>query len=143
MTASHPVKPFAAHRDDRPPSTPHQRLKSTLLGHSASAIFPTIESEWVFHPDGDDIAVYQPSTATLDLKDCKINYVGREHIIGETIIDTMNIGPGDDVFVVGRFINHEGRQLNLPTARFGCIGQMPWDCCRRLRAAGLDPQVRT
>src|SRR5713226_9516449 len=26
----YPVKPFAARRDDRPPSTPHQRLKSTL-----------------------------------------------------------------------------------------------------------------
>jgi hypothetical protein len=31
-----PVKPFAARRDYRPPSTPSQRLKPTLLGHSAS-----------------------------------------------------------------------------------------------------------
>jgi hypothetical protein len=31
--ARHPVKPFAARRDDRPPSTPHQRLKSTQLRH--------------------------------------------------------------------------------------------------------------
>ena len=30
------MKPFAARRDHRPPSTPHQRLKSTLLGHSPS-----------------------------------------------------------------------------------------------------------
>src|SRR5258708_3878468 len=33
---THPVKPFAARRDHRPPSTPSQRLKPTLLGHSAS-----------------------------------------------------------------------------------------------------------
>jgi hypothetical protein len=28
----YPVKPFAAHRDHRPPSTPSQRLKATLSG---------------------------------------------------------------------------------------------------------------
>ena len=33
--AVHPVKPFAIRRDDRPRSTPSQRLKPTLLGHSA------------------------------------------------------------------------------------------------------------
>ena len=38
---------------------------------------------------------------------------------------TQGVGIGDDVFVVGRFINHEGRQKNSPTARFGCIAQMP------------------
>jgi hypothetical protein len=37
------------------------------------------------------------------------------------------IGPGDEVFTVGRFINHEGRQQNLPTARFGNIAQLPWE----------------
>ena len=36
----------------------------------------------------------------------------------------MNIGPGDECFVVGRFVNHEGKQKNLPTVRFGCISQM-------------------
>ncbi|MGN8548594.1 hypothetical protein ACQPTN_29410 [Bradyrhizobium sp. 13971] len=35
------------------------------------------------------------------------------------------VGIGDDVFVVGRFINHEGKQRNSPSARFGCIAQMP------------------
>src|SRR6266404_9986058 len=36
MAHFHPVKPFAVGRDHRPPSTPSERLKSTLLGHSAS-----------------------------------------------------------------------------------------------------------
>ena len=42
--AIHPVKPFAARRVHRPPSTPSQRLKPTLLGHSAS------RSEQLFLP---------------------------------------------------------------------------------------------
>lgn len=38
-----------------------------------------------------------------------------------------NIGPGDDVFMVGRFVNYDGRQRNLPTVRFGSISMMPWE----------------
>ena len=34
----HPVKPFAARRDHRPPSTPSQRLKPTLSGNSLALL---------------------------------------------------------------------------------------------------------
>jgi len=95
------------------------------------AIFPTIERDWVFHPDGDDLAVFSPSLDTLDLKNCRINFARRDRIIDREIFGVMDIVPGDDVFAVGRFINHEGRQRNLPTARFGCIGQMPWEPIRQ------------
>jgi hypothetical protein len=91
------------------------------------AIFPTIQRDWVFHPDGDDLAVYSPPSDMLDLANCRINFVRRERIIDREVFGVMDVGPGDDVFAVGRFINHEGRQRNLPTARFGCIGQMPWE----------------
>jgi hypothetical protein len=91
------------------------------------AVFPTIKGDWVFHPDGDDLAVYSPPLETLDLANCRINFARRGGIIDREIFGVMDIHPGDDVFAVGRFINHEGRQRNLPTARFGCIGQMPWE----------------
>ena len=35
------------------------------------------------------------------------------------------LGLGDDVFMVGRLIDDEGRQLNSPTVRFGQIAMMP------------------
>jgi hypothetical protein len=91
------------------------------------AIFPTVEQDWIFHSSGDDLAVYSPSLETLDLRNCRINFARRERIVDRDTFEVMDIGPGDDVFAVGRFINHEGRQRNLPTARFGCIGQMPWE----------------
>jgi hypothetical protein len=91
------------------------------------AIFPTVEQDWIFHSGGDDLAVYSPSLETLNLRDCRINFARRERIVDRGTFEVMDIGPGDDVFAVGRFINHEGRQRNLPTARFGCIGQMPWE----------------
>ena len=39
-------------------------------------------------------------------------------------------GDRSDVFLVGRFINHEGQQRNAPTLRFGLIAQMPGDPIR-------------
>lgn len=38
-----------------------------------------------------------------------------------------DIGIGDEVFMVGRFINHDGRQRNHPSIRFGHISMMPSD----------------
>src|SRR6202022_1810056 len=38
----HPVKPFAARRDDRPPSAPHQGLKSRNALPNPTALDPTV-----------------------------------------------------------------------------------------------------
>jgi hypothetical protein len=37
----------------------------------------------------------------------------------------LSVGPGDDVFMIGRYSGHEGRMRNLPTVRFGHISMMP------------------
>lgn len=37
----------------------------------------------------------------------------------------IGLGIGDDVVMVGRFINHDGRQTNQPTVRFGNISMVP------------------
>jgi len=43
----------------------------------------------------------------------------REHIEGN------KVGPGDDVFMVGRFVDHDGGSVNKPAVRFGNISVMP------------------
>lgn len=35
------------------------------------------------------------------------------------------LGPGEDVFMVGRFIDHDGGAINRPSVRFGNISVMP------------------
>lgn len=37
----------------------------------------------------------------------------------------LNIGPGDEIYMCGRFISTEGHERNQPTARFGNISHMP------------------
>jgi hypothetical protein len=40
-------------------------------------------------------------------------------------IQQYNINIGDDVFMISRFIGHEGKERNKPVARFGNISMMP------------------
>jgi len=80
------------------------------------------QHDWIPHPAGDDLAV-----APIDLPEDKHSYIP---------IDTggfvhrdsfLSIGAGDDTFMVGRFINHAGKQRNTPSLRFGSIAMMPFD----------------
>ncbi len=85
-------------------------------------IIPLDHAQWFEHPDGDDIAV---CPIRLDARQHKAKFIQQHLCITKEVIDGWDIGPGDDVFIVGRFINHEGKQQNLPSVRFGCIAQMP------------------
>jgi hypothetical protein len=38
---------------------------------------------------------------------------------------SLNVGPGDEVYFMGRFIAHDGKQRNTPIVRFGSIAMMP------------------
>jgi hypothetical protein len=86
-------------------------------------IIPLDQSRWYVHPNGDDIAV---CPVTLD-QGHKFSVLTRAQFLTREAVEEFDIGPGDDVFVVGRFVNHEGKERNLPTARFGNIAQMPWE----------------
>jgi hypothetical protein len=91
-------------------------------------ILPTLRSAWTVHPSGDDLAA---CIISLNPKEYKFNHAPRENFLSKDVIKNFNIGIGDDTFMVGRFINHEGRQLNLPTVRFGDIAQMPWETIKQ------------
>jgi hypothetical protein len=45
--------------------------------------------------------------------------------VSHETVDVQLIGVGAEVFLIGRFINHEGRVKNTPSARFGNISMMP------------------
>jgi hypothetical protein len=79
--------------------------------------------DWIMHPDGDDVAIaplYLPPGN-------KFSSIPRSLFLSKATIAEFDIGIGDDIFVAGRFINHEGIQRNSPSLRFGNIAQMPGD----------------
>lgn len=87
-------------------------------------ILTTEKEDWEHHPAGDDVAI---CSIGLPLEIYDYSYITRAMFVTDEVIKSHNIGPGDDVFLVGRFINHEGKQRNLPSVRFGNIAMMPWE----------------
>jgi hypothetical protein len=90
------------------------------------------ERRWFHHPKGDDLSILLidspsfPIQFTTKVIEYRINsFVTRQQI------QELDIGPGDDVFTVGRFVSHEGKQQNTPVVRFGNIAQMPIEPIRQ------------
>jgi hypothetical protein len=74
-------------------------------------------------------------SATDDLAVCLVPYlnplqylvrsISLSNFLTTDIVHAWGIGPGDEVVLIGRFVNQEGKQRNTPTVRFGHIAQMP------------------
>jgi hypothetical protein len=90
-------------------------------------IIETDERDWQFHPAGDDLAALLIS---LNPQELRFSHIFDKDLLSKDDSSRLHVGIGDDVFVVGRFVNHEGKQKNSPTARFGCIAQMPNESVR-------------
>jgi hypothetical protein len=78
-------------------------------------------SHWFRHPDGDDIAVIPIDVVLAELQ---VWTVGVELFVTPKIVFDEDIGIGDDTVMIGRFVNHEGKQKNSPAVRFGNIAMM-------------------
>jgi len=88
-----------------------------------TAIVPTQPDHWVHHPEGDDIAVAHLGSINQSI--IRFKCIHLNMLVTDQIMEAQNFGPGDDVFMVGRFIRHDGKQRNLPSVRFGNISMMP------------------
>ncbi len=79
--------------------------------------------DWSFDPRYD-IAILPLSIEEgdqLERSQVKTSaFVSRDYLTHEKAI-----GPGEDVFMIGRFIDHDGGGVNLPTVRFGNISALP------------------
>ena len=94
-------------------------------------IVPLQQDHWWHHQFGDDLAV-----CSLDLNNpeyYKYSSIDTSLFVTKDFIEQQNIGPGDDVFMVGRFVSHQGRQRNTPVVRFGNISMMPGESIRNAR----------
>lgn len=104
--------------------------------------FETVSGNWERSSD-NDVAAYG-----IDLSDEKhltrevyhrispvlveqypraFHYGGLLSFVTEEIINEHGIGIGDEVFLVGRLIDHSGKQKNAPSARFGNISMTPFE----------------
>ena len=77
---------------------------------------------WVHHPAGDDLAIL---AFGLPARGLRFKRLPRSYILTREEFLEHNVGVGDDVYFMGRFIAHDGKQRNQPVARFGAIAMMP------------------
>lgn len=79
-------------------------------------------SDWVNHPNSDDIAaVILPSKPHWRIS--AIDWASLA--VTRPRMTELNVGVGDEVFMLGRFISQGGAQLQAPLARFGNVAMMP------------------
>jgi hypothetical protein len=102
------------------------------------ATFDYTEQQWMIHPDKDDIAICAMETLNPNLHIHK--EITPEMLLKREEIAAFRIGPGDDIFVVGRFINSQGKVRNIPSVRFGNISQMPFEPIEQGRVFGKFQQ---
>lgn len=97
---------------------------TTVSGNST--VMERHERDWKQHPDGDDLAV-----CPLDPGDPNIyglTVIPVESVVSEEMVRTLDLGPGDEVFMNGRFLRYESPnrdEPNRPFVRFGNIARMP------------------
>jgi hypothetical protein len=70
----------------------------------------------------DDLAVCGPLPSQTTFR---LSPVTEDVFVTPEIIERYRIGPSDEVFMVGRFVNHAGQQSNTPSVRFGNVSMMP------------------
>lgn len=92
-----------------------------LNAEHETATVETKTSDWIMDPDGDDLAI----TLLPVQPNHEYKYFYSDVLLDETGAKEHGIGPGDDVFMIGRLIAHSGTKRNLPVARFGNIAMLP------------------
>lgn len=81
------------------------------------------QGDWIPHPDGDDLAVCPIALPLTAYQNQALNW--NLVALDQHLIRQAEVCAGADVFMVGRFISHDGKQRNTPALRFGNIAMMP------------------
>jgi hypothetical protein len=85
-------------------------------------VFPFDDTEWQFIGGGPDVAVVP---ITLNLNQLKVSAIAAaSFFLTAAEIAEHEINAAEDVFMLGRFIDYDGIEENLPSMRFGNISMM-------------------
>ncbi len=82
----------------------------------------TVESQWHYIDNHYDIAIFP---LVLDTNTIDLTHIDTSFFLTEDSVSKEEIDVGEDVFMVGRFVNHDGgSNINKPSMRFGQISIM-------------------
>ena len=84
------------------------------------AIIERDPAEWIFRPKWHDLAIIGLPDA-----DEAVTALHRNMFLTKDDVIELGIWSGADVFMIGRFVDHDGRSTNEPSTRFGNMSVMP------------------
>lgn len=86
-------------------------------------VFEYKPNEWFFQSHGNDIAVSPPLKMQKHIHKSSYLDINSFFLTPDQELQD-EVGPGDDVFMVGRFVDYDGVETNIPACRFGHISIM-------------------
>jgi hypothetical protein len=91
-----------------------------------SRFIDTEPHEWYFITPGDDLAIRDITEDVITDGLCPdvVTYIEEDVFATPGFIFDHEIGMGDDVFMVGLFVDHAGDEHNVPIGRFGNIARL-------------------
>lgn len=111
--------------------SPVLRINTNDGGFDVEAL---TQDQWVHHPDGDDVAVAPLGLSSEHYVLDSISTV----LCLRSIDDDPRVGPGTEVFFMGRLGEHAGRAKNLPVIRFGNVSMAPLEPIKHERGIMQD-----
>lgn len=108
------------------------RLNTT---NGQSRLLRLTPDDWKFIQNADDVSATEltDALAAPDEFDC----IGEHEFLTEDALEISRIGPGDDAFMVGLYVNQPAGVRNDPNARFGNISRLASDDLPVLQGHGL------
>lgn len=112
----------------------HVRVRSPVIRLNTAEgvidVIPGTKDCWIPHSDIDKRADVDLAVRPLGLsfEHHRFSGIPRSRFItreDEPETHWHSVGPGDEAFMVGRHVNHEGRERNTPMVRFGNLAMMP------------------
>jgi len=98
-------------------------LKDPSSGLERTQVFPFEAASWVRHPK-HDIAI-RPMPPDVDSSVLNLMLWSLDQFVTREEFRDKNIGAGDDLVYIGRYMGHAGKYENLPSVRFGSISMVP------------------
>ncbi len=84
-------------------------------------VFDFCPDQWEFDPRYDIAVIPIPVSMNVH----RFAVFDANDFMDPRYMELVKLGPGDEVFMVGRFMDHDGGLTNLPAVRFGNISVMP------------------
>lgn len=104
-------------------SVVRMNLRHESSGYQRTECLPFTVDDWVLHPS-HDLAVC-PLPWDFEPKRFDLSVISPNLLLTEQQFREQDIGPGDEVVYVGRFVGHAGKFENMPSVRFGNISMNP------------------